>query len=86
MQEGTSVSQHLDKMENLLQEFLAVRVKMTDQAEKRFEQQSEKKRLMLRKRKNISDGACGTVVAGNVPSCDACCSGSLSPVDRRTRY
>lgn len=30
MQEGTSVSQHLDKMENLLQEFLAVRVKMTD--------------------------------------------------------
>lgn len=32
-----------------------------------------------------SDGACGTVVAGNVPSCDACCSGSLSPVDRRTR-
>lgn len=30
MQEGTSVSQHLDKMEKILQEFLAVRVKMTD--------------------------------------------------------
>ena len=30
MQEGTSVSQHLDKMENIFKEFVAVRVKMTD--------------------------------------------------------
>lgn len=30
MQEGTSVSQHLDKMEKILKEFVAVRVKMTD--------------------------------------------------------
>lgn len=30
MQEGTSVSQHLDKMEKILKEFGAVRVIMTD--------------------------------------------------------
>ena len=30
MQEGTSVSQHLDKMEKIIKEFVAVRVKMTD--------------------------------------------------------
>lgn len=30
MQEGTSVSQHLDKMEKIFKEFVAVRVKMTD--------------------------------------------------------
>lgn len=30
MQEGTSVSQHLDKMEKIFEEFVAVRVKMTD--------------------------------------------------------
>ncbi|KAB9092649.1 hypothetical protein FH972_026960 [Carpinus fangiana] len=36
MQEGTSVSQHLDKMEKIFKEFVAA------EAEKRFEQQSEK--------------------------------------------
>lgn len=30
MQEGTSVSQHLDKMEKMIKELVAVSVKMTD--------------------------------------------------------
>jgi len=30
MQEGTSLSQHLDKMEKMIKELVAVRVKMTD--------------------------------------------------------
>lgn len=30
MQKGTSVSQHLDKVEKIFKEFVAVRVKMTD--------------------------------------------------------
>lgn len=30
MQEGTSVSQHLDKMDKMIKELVAVRVKMTD--------------------------------------------------------
>lgn len=30
MQEGTSMSQHLDKMEKIIKEFVAVRVKMAD--------------------------------------------------------
>jgi hypothetical protein len=30
MQEGTSVSQHLDKMEKMIKEWVAVKVKMTD--------------------------------------------------------